>query len=58
MTSKKQSKKESPVLLGFPDGPIEQDNDAYVTKLGGLPVRFYTFFERKKLIVLFGIDLA
>ncbi|KAI8884450.1 hypothetical protein K501DRAFT_182162 [Backusella circina FSU 941] len=38
MSSKKQGKqKQTPILLGFPDVPIEQDNDAYVTKLGGLP---------------------
>jgi hypothetical protein len=39
MSSKKQGKqKQTPILLGFPDVPIEDDNDAYVTKLGGLPV--------------------
>ncbi|KAI8352095.1 programmed cell death protein 2 [Blakeslea trispora] len=38
MVNKKQSKKEAPVLLGLPDGEIETDNDAYVTKLGGLPL--------------------
>jgi hypothetical protein len=39
MSSKKQGKqKQTPLLLGFPDVPIEDDNDAYVTKLGGLPV--------------------
>jgi hypothetical protein len=36
--SKKQTKKEPSVLLGIPDGDIEIDNDAYITKLGGLPV--------------------
>ncbi|GAA5795112.1 programmed cell death protein 2 [Helicostylum pulchrum] len=38
MSNKKQIKKEAPVLLGIPDGEIELDNDAYITKLGGLPV--------------------
>ncbi|KAI8340969.1 programmed cell death protein 2 [Choanephora cucurbitarum] len=38
MVNKKQSKKEVPVFLGLPDGEIEVDNDAYVTKLGGLPL--------------------
>jgi hypothetical protein len=38
MSNKKQNKKETPVLLGLPDGDIEVDNDAYITKLGGLPV--------------------
>ncbi|KAI9480630.1 MAG: programmed cell death protein 2 [Benjaminiella poitrasii] len=32
------SKKNSNVLLGFPDVNVENDNDAYATKLGGLPV--------------------
>lgn len=35
---KQQTKKEPSVLLGIPDGDIEVDNDAYITKLGGLPV--------------------
>ncbi|KAI8638002.1 hypothetical protein BD408DRAFT_352675 [Parasitella parasitica] len=35
---KQQTKKESCILLGIPDGDIETDNDAYVTKLGGLPL--------------------
>jgi hypothetical protein len=38
MSNKKQFKKETPILLGIPDGEIELDNDAYITKLGGLPV--------------------
>ncbi|KAI7897925.1 programmed cell death protein 2 [Cokeromyces recurvatus] len=38
MSNKKQSKKNSNVLLGFLDGKIEIDDDAYATKLGGLPV--------------------
>lgn len=38
MSNKKQAKKETPILLGVPDGKIELDNDAYITKLGGLPV--------------------
>lgn len=38
MSNKKQVKKETPILLGIPDGEIELDNDAYITKLGGLPV--------------------
>ena len=35
---KQQTKKEPSILLGIPDGDIEVDNDAYITKLGGLPV--------------------
>ncbi|ORZ03809.1 hypothetical protein BCR43DRAFT_430779 [Syncephalastrum racemosum] len=27
-----------PVLLGVPDGRVEHDTDAYVTKLGGVPI--------------------
>ncbi|CAO3633353.1 unnamed protein product [Mucor hiemalis] len=38
MSNKKQVKKETPILLGIPDGGIELDNDAYITKLGGLPI--------------------
>jgi hypothetical protein len=38
MSNKKYNKKEPTVLLGFPDGDIEVDNDVYITKLGGLPV--------------------
>lgn len=38
MSNKKQVKKEPTVLLGIPDGEIKVDTDAYITKLGGLPV--------------------
>ncbi|KAI8977137.1 programmed cell death protein 2 [Mycotypha africana] len=38
MSNKKQSNKDSTVLLGFPDEEIELDNDAYATKIGGLPI--------------------
>ncbi|KAG2196925.1 hypothetical protein INT47_005149 [Mucor saturninus] len=34
----KQVKKEATILLGIPDGEIKDDTDAYITKLGGLPV--------------------
>lgn len=44
MSSKKQTKKEAPVLLGIPDGEIEVDNDAYITKIGGLPVSIILLF--------------
>lgn len=33
-----QVKKEAAILLGMPDGDIKDDTDAYITKLGGLPV--------------------
>lgn len=38
MSNKKQSK-QSNVLLGLPDGEIEVDNDAYASKIGGIPVK-------------------
>ncbi|PHZ10866.1 uncharacterized protein RHIMIDRAFT_239009 [Rhizopus microsporus ATCC 52813] len=37
MSNKKQSK-QSNVQLGLPDGEIEVDNDAYASKIGGIPV--------------------
>lgn len=47
MSNKKQTKKEAPVLLGIPDGEIELDNDAYITKLGGLPVSRSSYCKKK-----------
>lgn len=37
---KKAPKHKDPVLLGLPDGAIESsdDVDAYITKIGGVPV--------------------
>lgn len=37
---KRKQRPRDPVLLGFPDGPIAtaEDNDPYVTKIGGVPV--------------------
>jgi hypothetical protein len=40
---KAKNKQQSKVMLGMPDIPIERhlDNDAYVTKIGGVPVRSF-----------------
>lgn len=37
---KKTPKHKDPVLLGLPDGSIDasEDVDAYITKIGGVPV--------------------
>jgi hypothetical protein len=42
-TRDRQGKTKSKVMLGMPDVPIEKhlDTDAYVTKIGGLPVRIF-----------------
>lgn len=47
MSNKKQSKQNN-VLLGLPDGEIEVDNDAYASKIGGIPVK-----KRKKLCFMY-----
>lgn len=49
---KQQTKKEPSVLLGIPDGDIEVDNDAYITKLGGLPVSNTTLLFELRLTCL------
>jgi hypothetical protein len=49
--NKKQTKKDTSVLLGIPDGDIEVDNDAYITKLGGLPVSDLTAYKDRMALI-------
>lgn len=50
---KKTPKHKDPVLLGLPDGAIESsdDVDAYITKIGGVPVSPKRFISKFFLVL-------